>query len=68
VLLFVEGLKKAGKPNGEAIAKALEGIDVQGITGRLHISAETHNPEGKDAAIEKIVDGQYIFQEKYAAE
>ncbi|MEN6298257.1 MAG: ABC transporter substrate-binding protein [Rectinema sp.] len=68
VLLFVEGLKKAGKANGEAIAKALEGIDVQGITGRIHISPETHNPEGKDAAIEKIVDGQYVFQEKYAAQ
>jgi len=68
VLLLVEGLKKAGKPNGEALAKALEGIDVQGITGRIHISPETHNPEGKDAAILKIVNGEYIFQEKYAAQ
>ncbi|SLM11403.1 Branched-chain amino acid ABC transporter, amino acid-binding protein (TC 3.A.1.4.1) [uncultured spirochete] len=68
VLLLVEGLKKAGKVNGEALAKAFEGIDVQGITGRIHISPETHNPEGKDAAIIKIVDGQYVFQEKYAAQ
>ena len=28
---------------------------------------DTHNPEGKDAAILKIVNGQYVFQEKYAA-
>lgn len=68
VLLLVEGLKKAGKVNGEALAKALEGIDVQGITGRIRISPETHNPEGKDAAIIKIVNGQYVFQEKYAAQ
>ena len=65
VLLLVAGLKKAGKPNGEALAKALEGIEVQGITGKIKISPETHNPEGKDAAILKIVDGQYVFQEKY---
>ncbi len=50
------------------VAKALEGIEVQGITGNIKISPETHNPEGKDAAILKIVNGQYVFQEKYAAQ
>lgn len=67
VLMLVAGLQKAGKPNGEALAKALSGIEVQGITGNIKISPETHNPEGKDAAIIKIVDGKYVFQEKYAA-
>ncbi|MCE5256118.1 MAG: ABC transporter substrate-binding protein [Spirochaetaceae bacterium] len=68
VLVLVAGLQKAGKVNGEALAKALEGIEVQGITGKINISPETHNPEGKDAAIEKIVNGQYVFQERYAAQ
>ncbi len=68
VLLLVAGLQKAGKVNGEALAKAFEGIEVQGITGMIKISPTTHNPEGKDAAILKIVDGKYVFQEKYAAE
>ncbi|MDD3981147.1 MAG: ABC transporter substrate-binding protein [Spirochaetales bacterium] len=68
VLVLVAALQKAGKANGEAIAKALEGIEVQGITGTIKISPETHNPEGKDAAILKIVGGQYVFQEKYAAQ
>lgn len=68
VLLLVAGLQKAGKVNGEALAKALEGIEIQGITGKIAISPETHNPEGKDAAIEKIVNGQYVFQERYAAQ
>lgn len=68
VLLLIAGLQKAGKVNGEALAKALEGIEIQGITGKIAISPETHNPEGKDAAIEKIVNGQYVFQERYAAQ
>ena len=68
VQLVFAGLQKAGKVNGEALAKALEGIEIQGITGKIAISPETHNPEGKEAAIEKIVNGQYIFQERYAAQ
>lgn len=67
VLLLVAGLQKAGKVNGEALAKAFPGLEVQGITGTINISPDTHNPEGKDAAIIKIIDGQYVFQEKYAA-
>lgn len=68
VVLLVDALKRAGEPSGEAIAKALESADVKGITGRIKISPQTHNPEGKDAAIIKIVGGKYIFQQKYAAE
>ncbi len=67
VLMLVDALKRAGVPTGEAIAKALTTTNVKGITGTIKISAETHNPEGKDAAIIKIVDGKYIFQQKYAA-
>lgn len=67
VLLLVDALKRAGVPTGEAIAKALETSNVKGITGTIKISAQTHNPEGKDAAIIKIVDGKYVFQQKYAA-
>ena len=58
VLMLVDALKRAGKPDGEAIAKALETTDVKGITGRIKISPQTHNPEGKDAAIIKIVNGE----------
>ncbi|MDX9898507.1 MAG: ABC transporter substrate-binding protein [Spirochaetia bacterium] len=67
VLVLVDALKRAGDPNGEAIAKALETTDISGITGRIRISAQTHNPEGKDAAIIKIIGGEYKFQQKYAA-
>lgn len=67
VLLLVAALEKAGVVNGEAIAKAIPQVEVKGITGRIRISPTTHNPEGKDAAIIKIVNGQYVFQQKYAA-
>lgn len=67
VLLLVAALEKAGVVNGEAIAKAIPQVEVKGITGRIRISPTTHNPEGKDAAIIKIVNGKYVFQQKYAA-
>ena len=68
VLMFVDALTRAGEANGEKIAQALETTDIKGITGRIKISKDTHNPEGKDAAILKIVDGKYVFQQKFAAE
>jgi branched-chain amino acid transport system substrate-binding protein len=67
VLLLVAALEKAGVVSGEAIAQAIPQVEVKGITGRIRISPTTHNPEGKDAAIIKIVNGQYVFQQKYAA-
>ena len=67
VLMLVDALQRAGKVDGESVAKALVTTNIQGITGKIAIGADTHNSEGKDAAILKIVNGQYVFQEKYAA-
>ncbi|HSV56071.1 MAG TPA: ABC transporter substrate-binding protein, partial [Magnetospirillaceae bacterium] len=67
VLMLVDGLKRAGKVDGEALAKALSSTDIQGITGRIRISPATHNPEGKEAAIIQIVNGEYKFLQNYAA-
>lgn len=65
VLMFVDALQRAGEPNSEKIAKALEETNIKGITGTIKIGKDTHNPEGKEAAIIKIVDGNYVFQQKY---
>lgn len=65
VLMLVDGITRAGEANSEKIAQALETTDIKGITGRIKIGKDTHNPEGKEAAILKIVDGKYIFQQKY---
>ncbi len=66
--LFEQAVIDANSINSEEIAKALSTAKVEGITGTINISPETHNPEGKDAAIIKITGGNYEFQEKYAAE
>lgn len=68
VLMLEDALKRAGEANGEKIAQALETTDIKGITGKIKIGKDTHNPEGKDAAILKIVDGKYVFQQKFSAE
>lgn len=65
--LFQAAAGKAGSLNSAAIAKAIPEVELKGITGNIRISPETHNPEGKEAAIIKIKDGNYEFQEKYAA-
>lgn len=64
-LMLVDAIKRAGEPNGEKIAAALETTDIVGVTGRIKIGKDTHNPEAKDAAIIKLVNGEYIFQQKY---
>lgn len=67
VLMLLDALKKSQSINGAQIAHALESCDIQGITGHIKIGATTHNPEGKEAAIIKIVGNQFVFQEKFAA-
>lgn len=64
--VLVDAIKRANSFDPVAIRDALETVDIQGITGRIRISKETHNPEGKEAAIIKIEGGKYKFQQKYA--
>jgi len=68
VLMLCDALERAGEANSEKVAKALGTTDIKGITGRIIIGKYSHNPEGKDAAIIKIIDGKYVFQQKFAAE
>jgi branched-chain amino acid transport system substrate-binding protein len=66
-LLLSDSITRAGEVNSEKIAAAIETGNVKGITGKIMIGKDTHNPEGKDAAIIKIVNGKYVFQQKFAA-
>lgn len=68
VKLLEAAVTKANSLEPTAIRDALATTSVKGITGQINISPETHNPEGKDAAIIKIIDSEYIFQQKYSAE
>lgn len=47
------------------ITESLTKVTVQGVTGTIKLSEEDHNPVGKQAAIVKIENADYIFQEKY---
>ncbi|SHJ15122.1 amino acid/amide ABC transporter substrate-binding protein, HAAT family (TC 3.A.1.4.-) [Geosporobacter subterraneus DSM 17957] len=67
VKLLEAAVNSANSLDPVAIRDNLETASVKGITGQITISKDTHNPEGKDAAIIKIVNGEYVFQQKYSA-
>lgn len=62
IMMLVDAMERAGEADSEKIAKALETTDIVGITGKIKVGKDTHNPEGKEAAIVKLVNGEYVFQ------
>lgn len=64
--MLMDAITRAGEANSEKVAAALETANFKGITGNIAIGKDTHNPEGKEAAIIKLVDGKYVFQQKYS--
>lgn len=68
VKLLESAIIQAGSFDPVEIRDALKTANVKGITGQININPDTHNPEGKDAAIIKIIDGDYVFQQKYSAD
>jgi len=67
VLMLLDAIQRAQTLDGTAIAHALESCDIQGITGHIKIGKDTHNPEGKEAAIIGIKNGKMVFVERFAA-
>ncbi|KXZ39135.1 amino acid/amide ABC transporter substrate-binding protein, HAAT family (TC 3.A.1.4.-) [Alkalithermobacter thermoalcaliphilus JW-YL-7 = DSM 7308] len=65
VRLLEAAVIKANSLDPSQIASALSTTSIKGITGQINISKDTHNPEGKEAAIIKIENGGYKFQQKY---
>lgn len=64
-LMLADAIKRANSFDTVKIKEALETTNIKGITGLIVIGKDTHNPENKDAAIIKIENGKYIFQQKY---
>lgn len=64
--MLIDAVKRANSTDPIKITAALETTNMTGITGKIIIGKDTHNPENKDAAIIKIVNGEYIFKQKYA--
>ncbi|WP_459129680.1 ABC transporter substrate-binding protein [Guggenheimella bovis] len=67
-LLFTEALKNAKSVNSADIKDALEKTEVQGITGKIKLDPNTHNPMGKDAAILRIEGDKYVFLERFSVD
>ncbi len=63
--LLEAAIKDAGSADSAKITESLTKVTVEGVTGTIRISEEDHNPIGKQAAIVKIENADYVFQEKY---
>jgi branched-chain amino acid transport system substrate-binding protein len=66
--LLVAAVKDANSVDPVKITESLTKVTVKGVTGTIKISEKDHNPSGKQAAIVKIENGAYVFQEKYGVE
>ena len=71
--LLIAAIEKANSADSEAIAAALTQVEVAGVTGTIHLGEDTHDPVGKEAAMQQIVksdsaaDGyEYKFIMKYS--
>ncbi len=67
-MLLADSVNRAGEADSVKIKEAMETAEVLGITGKIKINAQTHNPEGKEAAMLKIDNNKYVFQMKYSVE
>lgn len=71
-LIVCAAIEKAGNANPEDVAKALTEVQIKGLTGNIKLSKETHNPDGKEAAIQKYTyengKANLIFVQKYSPE
>lgn len=70
VLLWCAAVEKAGSDDPQAIADAYSQVEVEGMAGKIKISAEDHNPVGKSGCVERI-DGKnktYVFETYIAAD
>ncbi|MEG0772184.1 ABC transporter substrate-binding protein [Clostridium sp.] len=66
--MLIDAIKRSNSFDPVKITEALETTNITGITGKIVIGKDTHNPEKKDAAIIKIENQQYKFKQKYRPE
>ena len=68
--LLIAAIEKAESADSQKITDALTQVSVEGVTGRIQLGEKTHDPEGKEAAIQQIVKNkkgefEYKFIQKY---
>jgi branched-chain amino acid transport system substrate-binding protein len=64
--MVMEAIRATGSFNPSEMARAMSTIDFQGLTGRIEIDPQTHNPGSKHASIIRITDGEYVFETRYS--
>ena len=57
--VMIKAIEAAGSTDADAIIKALEATNYEGITGNIKFN-EQHNPS-KDLIVKTIKDGQYAY-------
>lgn len=67
-ILLKDAITRANSFDPVKIRDMIKTADVKGITGRIKINPDNHNPENKEAAVIKIIGGEYKFQQKYAVQ
>lgn len=69
VLIIAEAVKKAGSTKPEDVMKAMGTItNLQGTTGSISLSPNTHQPVGLSMVMYKIENGKYIDLGRYVPE
>lgn len=69
VLIIAEAVKKAGSTKPEDVMKAMGTItNLQGTTGSITLSPNTHQPVGLSMVMYKIENGKYIDLGRYVPE
>ena len=63
--MIVEAVERAGSFDRVAIRDEILNTNFVGVTGPIIISPETNSPEGKQAAILTIQDGEFVFVQNY---
>lgn len=66
LLVVAEAIRDAGSDDPEDITNALKYLSgVEGTTGVISIDPETHRPLGLSMVIFKIVEGEYVAQQRF---
>lgn len=66
MLVIAEAVKKGGGITPDKILQGLNQIkDLQGTTGKITISPQTHQPVGLSMVMYKIADGKYVDLGRY---
>ncbi len=63
-VVLVEAIRKAGSADPESIRTALEGIEVEGLLGTIHIDQADHNVK-KSVIVVRRIEGQALAYKMY---